>query len=41
MDLPFIEFKLTEEVEGLQAIALVDSPAIGLNYQALHLINLK
>ena len=34
MDLPFIEFKLTEEVEGLQAIALVDSPAIGLNYQA-------
>lgn len=34
MDLPFIEFKLTDEVEGLQAIALVDSPAIGLNYQA-------
>jgi len=34
MDLPFIEFKLTEDVEGLQAIALVDSPAIGLNYQA-------
>lgn len=34
MDLPFIEFKLTEEVEGLQAIALVDRPAIGLNYQA-------
>jgi hypothetical protein len=34
MDLPFIEFKLTDEVEGLQAIALVDRPAIGLNYQA-------
>ena len=34
MDLPFIEFKLTDKVEGLQAIALVDSPAIGLNYQA-------
>lgn len=34
MDLPFIEFTLTDEVEGLQAIALVDSPAIGLNYQA-------
>ena len=34
MDLPFIEFKLTDEVEGLQAIALVDKPAIGLNYQA-------
>lgn len=34
MDLPFIEFKLTDEVEGLQAIALVDNPAIGLNYQA-------
>lgn len=34
MDLPFIEFKLTEDVEGLQAIALVDKPAIGLNYQA-------
>lgn len=34
MDLPFIEFKLTEDVEGLQAIALVDRPAIGLNYQA-------
>ena len=34
MDLPLIEFKLTEDVEGLQAIALVDSPAIGLNYQA-------
>jgi len=28
------EFKLTDEVEGLQAIALVDRPAIGLNYQA-------
>ena len=34
MDLPFIEFKLSEDVEGLQAIALVDRPAIGLNYQA-------
>lgn len=34
MDLPFIEFKLNDEVEGLQAIALVDRPAIGLNYQA-------
>jgi len=34
MDLPFIEFKLTDDVDGLQAIALVDSPAIGLNYQA-------
>ena len=34
MDLPFIEFKLTEDVEGLQAIALVDRPAIGINYQA-------
>jgi hypothetical protein len=34
MNLPFIEFKLSEEVEGLQAIALVDRPAIGLNYQA-------
>ena len=34
MDLPFIEFKLTDYVDGLQAIALVDSPAIGLNYQA-------
>ncbi len=34
MDLPLIEFKLTDKVEGLQAIALVDSPAIGLNYQA-------
>ncbi len=34
MDLPFIEFTLTDEVEGLQAIALVDKPAIGLNYQA-------
>jgi hypothetical protein len=34
MDLPFIEFTLTDEVEGLQAIALVDRPAIGLNYQA-------
>ena len=34
MDLPFIEFKLTEDVEGLQAIALVDRPAIGVNYQA-------
>ncbi len=34
MDLPLIEFKLSDEVEGLQAIALVDSPAIGLNYQA-------
>jgi hypothetical protein len=34
MDLPFIEFKLSDEVEGLQAIAFVDAPAIGLNYQA-------
>ena len=34
MDLPLIEFKLSEDVEGLQAIALVDTPAIGLNYQA-------
>jgi hypothetical protein len=34
MDLPFIEFKLSDDVEGLQAIAFVDSPAIGLNYQA-------
>ena len=34
MDLPFIEFKLTDDVEGLQAIALVDRPAIGVNYQA-------
>ena len=34
MDLPFIEFKLSDEVEGLQAIALVDRPAIGVNYQA-------
>ena len=34
MDLPFIEFKLSDDVEGLQAIALVDRPAIGLNYQA-------
>lgn len=34
MDLPFIEFKLTDDVEGLQAIALVDRPAIGINYQA-------
>jgi hypothetical protein len=34
MDLPFVEFKLTDDVEGLQAIALVDKPAIGLNYQA-------
>jgi len=34
MDLPFIEFTLSDEVEGLQAIAFVDSPAIGLNYQA-------
>jgi hypothetical protein len=34
MDLPFIEFKLSEDVEGLQAIALVDKPAIGVNYQA-------
>ena len=34
MDLPLIEFKLSEGVEGLQAIALVDTPAIGLNYQA-------
>lgn len=34
MDLPFIEFTLTDEVEGLQAIAFVDKPAIGLNYQA-------
>ena len=33
-DLPLIEFKLSEDVEGLQAIALVDTPAIGLNYQA-------
>jgi hypothetical protein len=34
MDLPFIEFKLSDDVEGLQAIAFVDAPAIGLNYQA-------
>jgi len=34
VDLPLIEFKLSEDVEGLQAIALVDTPAIGLNYQA-------
>ena len=34
MDLPLIEFSLTDEVEGLQAIALVDVPAIGLNFQA-------
>ena len=34
MDLPLIEFKLSKDVEGLQAIALVDTPAIGLNYQA-------
>ena len=34
MDLPFIEFTLTDDVEGLQAIAFVDRPAIGLNYQA-------
>ena len=34
MDLPLIEFKLSDEVEGLQAIAFVDAPAIGLNYQA-------
>lgn len=34
MDLPFIEFKLSDDVEGLQAIAFVDTPAIGLNYQA-------
>ena len=34
MDLPFIEFTLSDDVEGLQAIAFVDSPAIGLNYQA-------
>lgn len=34
MDLPLIEFKLSEDVEGLQAIALVDSPAIGVQYQA-------
>ena len=34
MDLPLIEFKLSEDVEGLQAIALVDTSAIGLNYQA-------
>ena len=34
MDLPLIEFKLSDDVEGLQAIAFVDAPAIGLNYQA-------
>jgi len=34
MDLPFIEFTLSDDVEGLQAIAFVDAPAIGLNYQA-------
>jgi len=34
MDLPFIEFKLSDDVEGLQAIAFVETPAIGLNYQA-------
>ena len=34
MDLPFIEFKLSDDVEGLQAIAFVDAPSIGLNYQA-------
>ncbi len=34
MDLPLIEFKLSDDVEGLQAIAFVDTPAIGLNYQA-------
>lgn len=36
MDLPIIEFKLTDDVEGLQAIAFVDTPAIGLNYQAFN-----
>jgi len=34
VDLPIIEFKLSDDVEGLQAIAFVDTPAIGLNYQA-------
>jgi len=34
VDLPLIEFKLSDDVEGLQAIAFVDTPAIGLNYQA-------
>jgi len=32
--LPFYEYRLTDEFDGLQAIALVDRPAIGVNYQA-------
>jgi len=32
--LPFFEYRLTDDVEGLSAIALVEAPATGVNYQA-------
>lgn len=34
--LPIFEYTLTDEVEGLQAIALVDEPAIGIKYAAFN-----